>query len=761
MAEKKDSVDLICSIAELSGLFERTDNLSDFLGTVVSMVAYHMNAAVCSVYLWDDDIQRLVLTANQGLNSDKIGQVRLALGEGLVGLAVKELRPICEANAADSPHFLYVPELEEEQYRSFLVVPILRGLNRLGALVVQDPQPDYFDTNDIKALQAISAQLAATIDSASLFLRLYQQEEDTRVEPPEPVDGASLPNIFKGVGISPGFVSGMANLVGPIDAFVDLSQNMPDADVTLEDFQKALHLSEYQLEALQSELEKDHADVSSLIFSAQLLMLKDSQFSGAMIEQIENGVPPAEAVSQIVGQYTQLFSSSNNVRLREKVQDVKDVGHRILLNLLQTDQAEPDYHDEILITGELLPSDIVKYHAQRAAGIVMVGGAAGSHVSILARSLDLPMVIMTTSDVFSIETGTQLLLDSEHGSLFVRPDAELMSQHESVVRSQRDAESLAEQTTAESVTKSGERMYLMANINLLSELRIANQFKAEGIGLYRSEFPFIVRNEFPSEEEQFLIYRSLFQRMENRPVVIRTLDIGGDKMLSYYPSVNEENPFLGLRALRFTLRNQEIFVQQLRAILRAGHGSDLRIMFPMVSSLDDFLTATDIVRDCQQQLAEAGIDHHEDPQFGPMIELPSAVEIMDELAQASDFLCVGTNDLVQYILGVDRTNEHIADMYVPYHPAVLRSLKRIVDAAMRQDTHISICGEMATDPRLLPFLVGIGVTTFSVNARWIPKTQERLAALTLDEAKGHAQNMLKLARLSDLKEYVEEFSKDA
>ena len=254
MGIKKDRVDLICSIGELSGLFNRTDDLSDFLDTVVSVVAYHMHAAVCSVYLWDEEKKRLVLSANQGLNPNKIGQVELELGQGLVGLAVKELRAIREGNALKSPEFILVPELEEERFCSFLTVPILRGLNRLGALVVQDPQADYFDENDSKALQAISAQLAATIENANILISLYKDE---KVEIGASARASELPPLLKGIGISPGFVSGQANVVGPLDALGDLSQNLSDAGTTLPDFETALEKSALQLENLQLSLEEN------------------------------------------------------------------------------------------------------------------------------------------------------------------------------------------------------------------------------------------------------------------------------------------------------------------------------------------------------------------------------------------------------------------------------------------------------------------------------------------------------------------------
>jgi phosphotransferase system enzyme I (PtsP) len=290
----------------------------------------------------------------------------------------------------------------------------------------------------------------------------------------------------------------------------------------------------------------------------------------------------------------------------------------------------------------------------------------------------------------------------------------------------------------------------------LSDADVALRLKAEGVGLYRSEFPFIVRNSFPSEEEQYRIYRKLIEKMDGRPVTLRTLDIGGDKMLSYFPKVNEANPFLGLRAIRFSLRNREIFSEQLLAMLRAGAGGEVGILFPLISSVDDFLEASAVVRECAEQLAAQDIPHAEAPALGVMMELPCAVEIAPELAREADMLCIGSNDLVQYTLAVDRTNPELADMYLSHHPAVLRAIKRIVDAAKSNETPVSICGDVVQDEKMLPFLLGIGVDTYSVNARFIPRVQKRIAQVDLAEATEHAEAMLRMSTLREIREYLED-----
>ena len=751
MADGKDKVDLICSIGELAGLFEKSRNLADFLQTVVSVVAYHMRAAVCSVYLLEDGAGTLVLTANQGLNPALIGHLRLRLGEGLCGLALQEQRPIREGRAALSPHYKPIPESGEDRYQSFLAVPILKGLTRVGVLAVQDPQPDYFTEIDGKALQAIAAQLATTIENARLFMSLYAGGEAA----PAPVEAAPLPSFFHGIPASRGVASGRAVVIGRIDSYLKLTEELRDRPCSLEDFRRAVTCSQRQIEDLQSRLESVLGDVASMIFSAHQLMLMDEQFTGEMVRLIGDGKRPQDAVTEVVNRYVAMFARNANPLFQEKVQDVKDVGHRLLHNLLGHDDVAPDYAGEILIAGELLPSDIVKLSTQHAAGLVLVGGGVSSHVSILARSMELPVVIVDDRRLFEVADDSEILLDANTGSVFINPDPEISHRYRESGDIRLALDALGEQILPETYTRDGERVRLMANINLLSELPLAERCRAEGIGLYRSEFPFIVRSGFPSEEEQYRIYRAVVDGMPGRPVILRTLDIGGDKMLSYFPTVDEANPFLGLRALRFTLRNKRIFVQQLRAMLRAGAGADLGIMFPMVSSLDEFLEARDLVRQCADELQDEGLAHHPAPRLGPMIELPSAVEIAGELAAEADFLCIGTNDLVQYVLAVDRTNQNISEFYVPYHPAVLRSLKRVADAAAARGVPVSLCGEMGGDPTMIPFLVGIGIRQLSIDFRLFPEAQAAILALDTADARRQAGEMLALARISDLAAYLE------
>jgi len=754
----KDNVDLICDIGELAGLFEKSHSLKDFLQSAVSIVAFHMRAAVCSIYLYDVDREELSLAATQGLKSDSVGNVALKLGEGIVGTAMKELRPICEGHGSLNPNFKPIEGISEEKYEAFLAVPILlRGVMRVGVLVTQDPQPNYFHENDIKALRAISSQLAVVIENAKLLMSLHEAEQRvpaSQLEPEKP----QKPAFIKGVTASSGVVRGTAVILNGqgYDVLTAPADDDEDHPSGIEDFELALQESVAQLTILQNRMEERLGDVASLIFNAHLLILKDEGFSGEMRKLIGQGSSAERAVISVVNDYIGLFSNSKNPRLQEKVLDVKDLGHRLLRNIQQHGEDQGDYAGQILIAKELLPSDVLKFAAQNVEGIVIVQGGVTAHISILARSLRVPMVFVENDVILDVDNGSLILIDANQGTLFLDPSPAVLKQYDSFMNRQ-ESERLA--VTPETFTVDGTKIKLLSNVNLLSDIEFATENQAEGIGLYRSEFPFIIRNEFPSEEAQLLIYDRIYQGMPGKEIVLRTLDVGGDKKLPYHQHDDEANPFLGLRAIRFSLKNLDIFKQQLRAMLRAGVDRKLKIMFPFISSVDDFLEAKKVTFECIDELEAEGIPHNSHPKVGLMVELPAAVEIIDELADAADFFSIGTNDLIQYLLAVDRTNESVSSMYVCHHPAVLRAVFRIVNSAIHNDVDVSVCGDMALNEDMLKFLVGIGVRKISIDPQQIPRVQAFLTGLHTEEARRHARKLLRFGTLSEVNQFLEALEK--
>lgn len=754
---QKDNVALMCDIGELVGLFDFEAGLDAFLAKVVSTVAWHMRAAVCSIYLYESETAKLVLRANQGLNPDLVGRLRLKIGEGITGMTLKEMRPICEAKATDNPHYAHIPGSREEQFVSFLAVPILRKMNPVGVIVVQDPQWNYFTRNDIQALQVISSQLAGVIENAHLLMNLHGSGGAAAPAPRSPSEDEFGPgtHFVRGQGNSDGMALGLSTRIGEYLHQGTEGDGCP-VGLTEVEFDRALEMTEQQLLELQRRLEDKIQDAASMIFGAHVLMLKDEAFSGEIRRHIREGANPWKAILDEVRLYVELFSSSLNPAMREKVLDVKDLGHRMLHNLSAPalESMSPDYAGQIIIAEALLPSDILKLSAEGAAGLVLMGSGQHSHVAILAKALQLPLVVASDKRLLHLPEKTPLLLDAKEGQIVIRPGSEAIQTMKELIRSLADSGRLAAQVKPETRTKDGTEIQLFANLNLVSELDVALHVKAKGIGLYRTEFPFIVRSTFPTEEEQYQVYRRVLERMGGRPVVFRTLDIGGDKVLSYFQVGQGSNPFLGLRALRFSLRNPEIFKQQLRAMLRAAHGNpQAKVMFPMVPSLDEFLAARDLARACQQDLEQEGVPNRM-PELGLMIELPSAATMANELAAAADFLSIGSNDLIQYLLAVDRTNDEMAAWFTPHHPAVLRSLKWIVAAAEKAGKPVSLCGNLAADSRMLPFLLGIGLRIFSMDSMEIPAVQRRIEQIDLDRARRQADKMLAFGQMGEVDQFL-------
>jgi phosphotransferase system enzyme I (PtsP) len=398
----------------------------------------------------------------------------------------------------------------------------------------------------------------------------------------------------------------------------------------------------------------------------------------------------------------------------------------------------------------LFPSDLLKLSSEGAKAVVLVGGGVTAHISILARSLDIPMVIANTFELLSLPDGTPTLVDAEIGNVYVDPDDGILEKFGSQRRARLTLDEQKRLMKPFTATTDGARLLLMANINLLSDLKVACELNCDGVGLYRTEFPFLIRTTFPTEAEQYVIYRKLVEAMPGKPVTFRTLDAGGDKILSYYHDIQEQNPALGMRSIRFSLRNRGIFIEQLRAILRAGAGADLRIMFPMISSVEEFCQAREAVYESLEQLATQGIEHNEKPQLGMMVELPSVIDLIDDFAREAEFFSIGTNDFVQFMLGVDRTNESVADFYLPHHPSVLRSLNRIVHSVVKHGREVSVCGDMAHQPEYIPFLLGIGVTTLSVDPIYLLRTQQTITGTSLNYAQALAQSILTQSRISDI-----------
>ena len=698
-------LNLLHQVGDLASLVTQSEGIDSFLQSAVEMVALHLKAEVCSIYLYDEGADELVLRATKGLASGAVGVVRMPPGTGLVGRSLELLAPVCEGCAPQHPSFRYFEEAREDGFDSFLGVPIHRGQSRIGVMTVQRKRTDAFTAMDVGTLKAMAAQMAGVLENVRLMMQ-HKAGPAPALPSPQP---AALPPLFKGQGAAPGYAHA-PGVVAP-KSHTQLMDRATEGDdrYTLADLERAIRRTADQLVTLQAELTTRLPESASLIFSAHLMILKDKSFRAKIQARIDQGADVPAAVREVAAVYMAAFEQSPSAHLRDKAQDLRDIAGRVLKNLREPagkDAAGTAAGQKIVIAETLYPSEVLKLAADRVGGVVLVSGGLTSHVAILMRSLGLPLLIIDDPRLLTLAEGTPLFMDAHLGNLFVDPSEEVLEEFRRSRAAERAGREGGADQQAETFTCDGRRIRLLANINLLGELETARALKAEGVGLYRSEFPFLVRASFPSEEEQVAIYRRLCEGIAGWPLTFRTLDIGGDKVLPYSHAPAEANPELGLRSIRFSLKYPDTFHQQLRAVLRAAVDTpELRLLFPLISSLDEFRRARQAVETCLTQLRVQKIPHHAAPSLGVMVELPATLGIIDELAAEADLFAIGTNDLTQYLIGVDRANPQVADYYRSDHPAVLRALDRIVRAADSAGIPVSVCGEMTHYPDQLAFLV--------------------------------------------------------
>lgn len=741
---------LICDVSELTALIHGASRLEDLLQRITEMVTSHMECEVCSVYLYDAAADELILKATKGLKPQAIDNVRMKPGEGLTGVAFKEKRPICEGQADRNPNYRYFPEIGEEKFNSLLAVPIIRGVTDIGVIVVQSAKRDYFTPEDIQVFRAITAQLASTIETARLLLNVGDKREKPKVTNLTGLKFVKGKSGAEGVAYGPSVV--LDESLTDMSAFLSTDERrLGEAD-----FLNAINKTENDLTAVQQNIEESLYDVAGLIFSAHVLMLKDQQFIDEVLALIRAGQSAQAAVVAVVDGFANRLAAIQDDYLRERAADIRDVGRRLLENLTGKTIASLSHEGKVVIAKELFPSDALKLYSQKIKAIVLLSGGVTGHVAILARSLNLPLVIAHEHGLLNLPAEMPVLVDAVMGYVYLDPDESTRQQTFAREDVNRDIATLKKFTEEPTVTQDGVAIKLLSNINLLGDLKAALAFNAQGVGLYRSEFPFMIRDSFPTEEEQVAIYKRLLEGMPDKPVTMRTLDIGGDKLLSYFDYGREENPFLGLRSIRFSLTHPDIFNAQLKAMLRAAHGHTLKILFPMIASLDEFLQAKGMVQECIHDLQLKGVPCHDKPQLGVMIELPSVIEVIDEIACEADFFALGTNDLIQYLLAVDRTNDKVASFYNPYHPSVLRAIKRITESLTKHSKELCVCGDMARDPRSIPVLLGLGIRSLSMDARYLPNVCQQLKHIHLDRARHLVDELLAQSQIARIQQILNE-----
>ncbi|MDR0271032.1 phosphoenolpyruvate--protein phosphotransferase [Paenibacillus sp.] len=573
--------------------------------------------------------------------------------------------------------------------------------------------------------------------------------------------------MIQGIGASAGIAIGKAFVLPNWEW--DLPETGIDAVDLANEFERlyeGIRTSKNEIEYIKNEFRDIVGEEESSIFDAHLAILDDPVFMNEIQGVIERQYKAAEvAVKEAIDHFVTMFDLLDDEYMKERAMDIKDVGNRLLKHLLGAPEITlpSDTQPYVLVVKELSPSQLAHLNPSHVLGVVTMLGGKTSHSSIMARALGIPLVAgIESKQTAPIQTGDLIVMDGESGRLYVNPDKGTVKQFECArTEQQMKKEQLELLATVDAVTKDGTEMRLSANISSVKELDMAINYGALGVGLFRTEFLYMDRSTFPSEEEQFEVYRQVVQKMNGRPTVIRTLDIGGDKQLDYFPLPQEENPFLGYRAIRISLERQELFQTQLTAILRASAYGKAKIMYPMISSVEEVRQANQILRRAMADLDARGIAYDADIPVGVMIEIPAAVTIADLLAQESDFFSIGTNDLVQYVLAVDRMNEQIAHMYHPFHPAILRLLRTIVEAARQAGISVSVCGEMAGDERSVPIWLALGVHDLSMSIQSVLRVKHRILNTTALNARSAAEECYKLATSVEIEKLLTDFNESS
>ena len=730
-------------------------DLEQALNIIVTRVKEKMCVDVCSVYLASESQKRHILMASDGLNPGSIGKVWLEFGQGLVSLVAERAEPVNLEDAPSHTRFFFLAATKENPFHAFLGVPIMHHRKVLGVLIVQQRAMRRFLEDETAFLLTIAAQLAGAIAHAEVSGGISGIGGISSL-PGSVADGISL----RGLPGAPGVAIGTALVVYPpadLDSVPDRQAPPADLELEVSCFRDAVDQAQSDIRTLQTRLKTVLSSEDQALFDAYLQMLGSASIVDDVIERIRNGGWASSALRDTIANHVRVFENMDDPYMRERAVDVKDLGRRILMCIQKGRHNPPPYPERTILVGnEITATMLAEAPVERLVGVISAKGSSSSHVAILARALGIPAVVGVQDIPVSRMDGRELIADGYNGLVYVAPSEQIRREYERLARD--EAELMAELEELRDLpaeTPDGYRMPLYANTGLLSDIPPSLRSGAEGVGLYRTEFPFMIRDRFPSEDEQYRIYRKLVEEFAPRPVVLRTLDVGGDKALSYFPIV-EDNPFLGWRGIRITLDHPELFLVQVRAMLRAGAGyGNASILLPMICNISELDEALFLIHQAYRELREE-CEQVTKPSIGVMIEVPSLVYQIDAVAQRVDFLSVGTNDLTQYLLAVDRNNSSVASLYDSLSPAVIQAIKLVVEGAARHQRPVSVCGEMAGDPRAALLLLGLGVDSLSMSPsslsriKWVIRNVERSKAQAL------LADVLLLETAKEIRSYLDE-----
>ena len=708
---------MLDALRQISQDVDTAPSFEHALGIIVARVCLILGTEVCSIYVFDKVTGNLRLIENEGFHRSAIGKVSLAPGEGVVGLVAERGEPLNIENASEHPRYRHFSEIGEEPFSAFLGVPVIHNRRVLGVITAQQREDRRFHEDEEAFLTTLAAQLANVVahaeatGSVSALLNAEYVPSDVR---------------YKGIAGAPGIAIGTAVVISASANF----DHVPDKEV--DDVFAELTTFDRAIERVRADIEKTNRALSRhlppeerALFSAYLHMLDDSAIAGEVREEIRQGNWAQGALRAVIIRHVSKLQQVENSYLRERVADVRELGQRVLAYLQDIRKDKFYFPDQAILIGEEVTASMVSdVPPERLKGIVSLRGSSNSHTAILARALNIPAIMGALElPLYEFENQT-VVVDGFYGELVGNPTPQVINHYRGLIAEEaeflKELEPLKDQP---SETLDGYRLNLWVNIGLVGEITRSLDRGAEGIGLFRTEIPFASRDRFPTEEEQRVIYREHLEAFNPRPVTMRTLDIGGDKALPYFP-IDEDNPFLGWRGIRVTLDHPEIFLVQVRAMIKASVGleSDLRIMLPMVTDKREVTEAKALILRAYREVRDEGLVAKV-PQIGVMMEVPAVIHQARVIARQVDFLAVGSNDLTQYMLAVDRNNPRVANLYQEMHPSVLHALRELAKAAHAEQKGIGICGELAGTPEGAILCVAMGYDVLLMNAANLPKVK--------------------------------------
>ena len=761
----------VATLEDISTLILNSHDLDETLDNIVKLVAKRMGTEVCSIYLLEKPANVLRLKATKGLAKKAVGKVCLKKGEGLTGLVLEKRQVLTITEPYKDPRNRYFEETREELYHSFLGIPLFDRKEAIGVLVIQTRTPRQFTPEEISTLSTIAFQVSFIVINARLLDFVKQKDRlasESLLSPGK--GGGSLAGgeiaalltyktAFTGTAIYPGVVSGPCYIVDDAYFMTEAMEEKPRSkDEELARLEEALEHARTQTLFLEKRVAERLSQQDASIFHTHLMILEDRGFLEKWREEIGAGGSAISALRKVVRSYISAFERMEDPYLRERAADIKDIGRRLLAYLSGDNEKVLSFKEpSILIYNEIHPSDLAILDLKNVRGIIAEAGGETSHAAIMAKSLGVPVVFGAKGVLSAANLNDFLILDADSGCIYVNPSRKLIFQYKRLEEnSSREVTRLEEWKERPALSRDGVKVTLRANIGPVSDVDIALRNGAEGVGLFRTEFHYMVSPGFPSREDQYRYYRYVAEKFSENPVTIRTFDIGGDKILPYFKCPEEKNPFMGWRSLRISLDHRDIFLTQIEAILMASAYGRIKILFPMVSGLQDIRDCKEVMEEARSRLARQGISVSEKVEVGAMIEIPAVVKLARPLAREVDFFSIGTNDLIQYMLAADRNNAMIRRYYDPLHPAVLQVIREIREVADQEGIDLCLCGEMASDPLKFLSLFGLGIREFSIPSPFIPRIKAFLSGVEGGLANEIGEHILNLESSQDIRAYLQE-----